>query len=223
MAQMEQDLFQNHKRSNWLRLRTLALLRWFAIAGQVTAVLVALYYYRLTLEVGLITLVIGLSVLVNVISFFLYPENRRLTEKEAVYLIGFDLIQLGMLLYLTGGLNNPFALLILAPVTVASTILPLRSTLILGGIALVIVTFLQFQSIAIMTVSGVALVLPDLFVFGFWLALVIGVVFVGLYARQVTLETLSMGEALVASFTPYSSLITLETVDLEAPARRATS
>ncbi|MCF2871503.1 ActS/PrrB/RegB family redox-sensitive histidine kinase [Octadecabacter sp. G9-8] len=199
MAQIEHDLFLNDQRSNWVRLRTLVMLRWFAVVGQIGAVLAAVYIYQFTLEIGLIAIVIGMPVLANVISVFLFPENRRLSEGEADLMIGFDLLQLGMLLYLTGGLNNPFALLILAPITVASTILPLRSTLILGAIALAVVTLLRFQSLPILTASGVPLILPELFVFGFWLSLVIGVVFVGIYARQVTQETLSMGEALVAT------------------------
>lgn len=199
MAQAELNIFHNHKRSNWVRMRTLVVLRWYAAAGQIGAVLVALYVFRLSLEVGLIAVVIGLPVLVNVVSTFLYPENRRLSEGEADLLIGFDLLQLGMLLYLTGGLNNPFTLLILAPVTVASTILPVRSTLILGGITLAIITLLWFQNVPIMTAEGIPLILPDLFIFGFWVALIIGVVFVGVYARQVTQETLSMGEALAAT------------------------
>ncbi len=199
MAHIEHDVFQNKERSNWLRMRTLVVLRWFAITGQVCAVLGAIYVYNLTLEIGLISLVIGAPVLVNIVSYFLYPENRRLTEREADILIGFDLVQLGLLLFLTGGLNNPFALLILAPIAVAATILPLRSMLILGLTALAIVTVLRFESIAILTSAGVPLILPDLFVFGFWLSLIIGVVFVSIYARQVTQETMSMGEALVAT------------------------
>lgn len=199
MAQIEPNVFQSGKRSNWLRMRTLVVLRWFAVLGQIGAVLAALYVFDLTLQVGLIAMVIGLPVIVNIVSMFLYPESRRLSEGEADLMIGFDMLQLGMLLYLTGGLNNPFMLLILAPVTVASTVLPLRSTLILGAITLGIITLLRFQSVPIMTASGTPLILPDLFVFGFWVALIIGVVFVGVYARQVTQETLSMGEALAAT------------------------
>ncbi|MDA9208075.1 ActS/PrrB/RegB family redox-sensitive histidine kinase [Octadecabacter sp.] len=199
MAHIEHDVFQNKERSNWLRMRTLVVLRWFAITGQVCAVLGAIYVYDLTLEIGLISIVIGAPVLVNIVSYFLYPENRRLTEREADILIGFDLVQLGLLLFLTGGLNNPFALLILAPIAVAATILPLRSMLILGVTALAIVTVLRFESIAILTSAGVPLILPELFVFGFWLSLIIGVIFVSIYARQVTQETMSMGEALVAT------------------------
>lgn len=199
MAQAETDILESGQRSHWVRLRTLVVLRWFAIAGQTGAVLVALYVYRLTLEVGLIAVVIGLPVLVNIVSTFLSPGNRRLSEGEADLLIGFDLLQLGALLYLTGGLSNPFTLLILAPVTIASTILPLRSTLVLGGMTLAIITLLRFFNVPMMTSTGLPLILPDLFIFGFWVSLMIGVVFVGVYARQVTQETISMGDALAAT------------------------
>jgi two-component system sensor histidine kinase RegB len=199
MAQIGNDVFQNQNRSNWVRVRTLASIRWIAVLGQITAVFAAIFVFRLNLETGLIAVVIGLSVLLNVVSYLIYPENRRLSENEANLMIGFDLAQLGLLLLLTGGLNNPFALLLLAPVSVASTLLPLRSTLIIGATTLTIVTILRFASLPIMTASGFPLILPDLFVFGFWIALVIGVVFVGIYARQVTQETLSMSEALVAT------------------------
>ena len=199
MAQLENDVFQNQNRSNWVRVRTLASIRWFAVLGQVTAVLAAIFVFQLNLETGFIAVAIGLSVLLNIVSYLIYPENRRLSENEANLMIGFDLAQLGLLLLLTGGLNNPFALLLLAPVTVASTLLPLRSTLILGVIALTIMTLLRFVSLPIMTASGFPLILPDLFVFGFWVALVTGVVFVGIYARQVTQETLSMSDALFAT------------------------
>ena len=199
MAQIDADVFQTGKRSNWVRLRTLVVLRWLAVAGQIAAVVTAQSIYGLSLEVGLIAIVIGLPVLINIVSLFLYPENKRLSEGEADLMIGFDLVQLGLLLYLTGGLNNPFALLMLAPVTVAATILPLRSTLVLGGISLVIFTVLRFENLPLVTASGVPLILPDLFMFGFWVALIIGIVFVSFYARQVTQETLSMGEALVAT------------------------
>lgn len=199
MAQIESDVLNIQKRSTWVRLRTLVTLRWFAIAGQISAIVIAVYYFDLTLLVGPIAIVIGISVLVNLFSIFLFPETRRLSEGEADILIGFDLVQLGLLLYLTGGLNNPFALLVLAPVTVAATILPLRSTTIIGAIAIIVVTFLKISSQPITTAFGVPLVLPEIFVFGFWSALVIGIIFLALYARQVTQETLSMGEALVAT------------------------
>jgi len=199
MAQSFTETLHGEQRGNWVRLRTLVVLRWFAVLGQSSAVLAALYLFNLQLEIGMIAITIGVSVIANVVSTFLYPENRRLSEREAVLMIGFDLVQLGVLLYLTGGLDNPFALLMLAPVTIAATVLPGRSSGSLGLLGIVIIGILSVWNIPIYTDTGVALALPRLFVFGFWAALVIGVIFIGLYARQVTQEMISMSDALAAT------------------------
>ena len=114
------------KRANWIRLRTMILLRWFAIAGQLIAITVGTLFYGLQLELGLCYLVIGASIVANLITNFVFPENKRLTERENLAMILFDLLQLSVLLYLTGGLHNPFALLMLGPVTISATALSLR-------------------------------------------------------------------------------------------------
>jgi two-component system sensor histidine kinase RegB len=100
---------------------------------------------------------------------------------------------------MTGGLSNPFAMLILAPVTIAATVLQLRSTLTLGMIAITLISLLSQFSVPILTSEGVVLELPPLFQFGFWAALVVGVAFLAIYARQVTMEMHTMAEALLAT------------------------
>jgi len=199
MSLSEVEMFQNQQRSNWVRLRTLVTLRWFAVAGQSAAILVTVLYYRVNIEVGMATVIIGSSIAANLFFSFLYPGNRRLSEREAALTLAFDIGQLGLLLFITGGLNNPFALLILGPVTIAATVLHLRSTILIGVIAIVTVTVLARWNLPLLTASGQMLLLPNLFLFGFWIALVIGVVFLGIYARQVTTEMHNMGEALVAT------------------------
>lgn len=199
MAQPAAETFMTDQRSNWVRLRTLVILRWVAVIGQIAAVVVALYVFHLRLETGLIAMTIGAAVLANIFSTFLYPENRRLSEGEGVMMMGFDLLQLGVLLYLTGGLSNPFSLLILAPVTIAANVLPARSTIVLGVVAIGIISALTQWHVKLLTATGFPLELPQLFVFGFWVALVTGIVFIGLYARQVTQEIMSMSEALAAT------------------------
>lgn len=193
------DVLQERERSNWVRLRTLVLLRWFAISGQVLAIFVAVRVYGLQIEVGPVALTIVASVLANLFFSFLYPENKRLSEREASLILSFDLIQLAVLLYLTGGLSNPFALLLLAPVTIAATVLHLSSTVVLGFIAIAMTSLLYRFNIPIEAADGSFLVLPELFQFGFWVALVVGVVFLAVYARQVTNEMHTMGEALLAT------------------------
>ncbi len=198
MAVTEIEMFQDQERSNWVRLRTLVILRWFAISGQIVAIWAGSQIIHLHIEVGLAVATIGASVIANLFSTFLYPQNRRLSESEALLMLMFDVLQLGLLLYLTGGLNNPFALLILAPVTIAATVLHLRSTVLVGCVAIIIISLLQLYHIPLIGTDGV-LMLPALFRFGFWIALVIGVVFLGVYARQVTTEMHNMSEALLAT------------------------
>lgn len=199
MGVSELEMFQDHQRSNWVRLRTLVILRWFAISGQIIAVFCAIFFFGLRFEVGLVAMTIGASVLGNLFSAFLYPKNKQLSEREAAATLGFDILQLGVLLYLTGGLNNPFGLLMLAPVTIAATVLHLRSTVVTGLLAIVIITGLSQIYLPLYAPNGEPLMLPGLFLFGVWLALVIGVVFLAIYARQVTTEMHTMGEALVAT------------------------
>ena len=186
-------------RSDWVRLRTLILLRWMAITGQIAAIAVASRHYGFELPLGLCFLAIGASIIANLISVFVYPENKRLSEMEAMLTLLFDLSQLALLLYLTGGLTNPFALLILAPVTISASALELRTTLFLGALAILFTTLIAFVNVPLRLQDGTVLQVPLTFEFGFWLAIVIGIVFLGLYSRRIATEIRSMSDALLAT------------------------
>ena len=136
-------LMHGQQRSHWIRLRTLILLRWVAIFGQITALFVAQWLFQLRFQVELSYLTVSISVLSNLIATFAFPENKRLSEFENLLMIMFDLLQLGILLYLTGGLNNPFALLVLGPVTISASMMRLRSAMIVGATAIVLVTVMS--------------------------------------------------------------------------------
>jgi len=199
MADLNPSLLGEHTRSNWVRLRTLIFLRWLAISGQLAAITVSQRWFGLSLELGLCYVAIGASIIANLVAIFVYPENKRLSEGEVFLMLLFDISQLAFLLFLTGGLHNPFALLILAPVTISATALQLRSTLILGGIAIGLITVLAFFHVPLRTVEGVVMRLPLLFVLGAWAAITIGIVFQAVYARRVTSEIHSMSQALLAT------------------------
>lgn len=186
-------------RSDWVRLRTLILLRWMAIGGQLAAISVADWVYGVSLPLGLCYMAVGASVIANLISIFVYPQNKRLSELEAMLTLLFDLSQLAFLLYLTGGLTNPFALLILAPVTISASALELRTTLLLGALAILFTTAIALVNVPLRFDSGLVLEIPAFFEFGFWLAIVIGIIFLGLYSRRVALEIRSMSDALLAT------------------------
>lgn len=199
MAESVTSLLGGQQRGSWIRLRTLILLRWVAIGGQLAAITVAQQFYQVRLDLGLIYLVIGIAVVANVLATFIFPENKRLTETENLLMVIFDLLQLGLLLYLTGGLHNPFALLMLGPVTVSANVMGLRSTLFIGGAAIVLVTLLAGFHVPLRTDTGLVLRVPEIFVFGNWAALTIAIVFLGAYAYRISAEVLSMSEALAAT------------------------
>lgn len=186
-------------RSQWVRLRTLIWLRWVAIAGQIMALGAAWVYFDLRPPLGPIFMTIGSAVIANLAAIFLFPRNTRLTESGAMLWLLFDLVQLSVLLALTGGLNNPFALLVLAPVTIAATALRLQPTLILALSAGALVTAMGFVNLPLVDVSGTVHALPEMFRFGFWVAIVIGIAFLSVYASRVTSEINLMSDALLAT------------------------
>ncbi|MDZ4391658.1 MAG: sensor histidine kinase, partial [Cypionkella sp.] len=91
------------ERADWLRLRTLIFQRWMASFGQLAALVVATRYYGMQLPLGLCFLAVGLAIIANLLSIFLFPQNKRLSETEAMLTLLFDLAQLCFLLFLTGG------------------------------------------------------------------------------------------------------------------------
>jgi two-component system, sensor histidine kinase RegB len=186
-------------RSNWVRLRTLNLLRWMAVAGQAAAIIVAWRLLGINLDPLACLALVGLSVLANLISVLRFPESHRLTEAEVLTLLIFDLCQLAALLYLTGGLNNPFALLMLAPATIAAAALDSRSTAIVAGLTVLLVSILAVAHVPLTRADGSIIAVPPLFGYGFWLAIVIGVVFLAIYARRVSAELHTMSDALLAT------------------------
>ena len=199
MADSNHSFWRGQERSSWIRLRTLILLRWVAIIGQFTAITVAQQYYHVQLELALCYLAIGVSVMGNLTAILLFPQNKRLSEFENFLMVLFDLLQLAILLYLTGGLNNPFALLLLGPVTISANVMSTRSTLIVGGVAITLTTLLAEFHLPLRTNLGLVLDIPDILLFGNWAAIIIAIVFIGAYSHRVSSEVQSMSEALSAT------------------------
>src|SRR5262245_33727087 len=117
---------------NNLRLDTLVRLRWLAVVGQTLAVLFVHFALGFALPLIPALGVVALSALLNLALRLRFPESRRIGVRAAGLLLGYDVLQLAALLFLTGGLHNPFAVLFLAPVLISATALPPRMTLLLG-------------------------------------------------------------------------------------------
>nr|AAA80144.1 sensor kinase [Rhodobacter capsulatus SB 1003] len=156
-------------------------------------------YYDIALNLPMCIGTIGFAVAANIAAIYLYPESRRLSQAEVTATLLFDTAQLALLLSLTGGLNNPFALLILVPVTIAATALKLRPTLLLGGATIAMITFVAVFNEPLQTRDGAHIGLPPMIEFGSWVAIVIGVIFLGAYAHRIAQEIHSMSDALFAT------------------------
>jgi two-component system sensor histidine kinase RegB len=182
-----------------LRLDTLVRLRWLAVAGQSAAVAIVHFGLGFPLPFGLCFFVIAVSGAVNAVLSIRYPASHRLGDDAATLLLGFDILQLAALLYLTGGLQNPFAMLFLAPVLISATALPPERTLVLGFLAIGCATLLAIVHRPVPWASGERLDLPFLYVTGIWTAILLGTAFTGVYAWRVAEEARQLAQALAAT------------------------
>ena len=182
-----------------LRLRTLVRLRWLAVIGQSAAIIGVNFILGYKLPVALCLAMIALSAWLNIFLSLRWRGGQRLAARPAGLLLGYDIIQLAILLYLTGGLENPFAFLFLVPVTISATSLPLTWTLSLASIAFVCSTILAFIHRPLPWADGAPLNIPPTYIAGMWAALVCGTVFSAIYARRIAEEARLMSSALSAT------------------------
>ena len=182
-----------------VRLDTLVRLRWLAIAGQTAAVLAVTFWFGFPLPTGWCLALIALSAWVNLILRLRYPPSRRFSARSTAMLLSYDILQLAGLLYLTGGLSNPFAFLLIAPVMISATVLPPRMTLALGALVAVVASLLVVAHEPLPWRPDETLRLPFLYVAGAWIALVSSLVFMSVYAFRVAEEARQLAEALTAT------------------------
>ncbi|MGH6793291.1 MAG: ActS/PrrB/RegB family redox-sensitive histidine kinase, partial [Methyloceanibacter sp.] len=182
-----------------LRLQTIVRLRWLAVLGQSITVLGAYSVLGIDLPIGGCFAIIALSAWLNVLLRIRYPASQRLKANYAFIMLGYDILQLAALLYLTGGLENPFAFLLIAPVTVSASTLPLRITVALGVLAIGAATVLTSLHHPLPWFSHSSLELPFPYVMGVWAAVVSGILFIGFYSWRTAEEGRRMAEALAAA------------------------
>ncbi|MEP0276485.1 MAG: ActS/PrrB/RegB family redox-sensitive histidine kinase [Nitratireductor sp.] len=197
---MLQDLrAPDHQQSRQLRLNTLIRLRWLAIIGQSAAVLVVAYWFMFPLPVGLCFALIACSAWVNLFLAFRYPATHRLKPAAAFGVLFLDVLQLAGLLYLTGGLTNPFAILMAVPVIVSATSLPLVLTAVLGLVVAAAASILVSFHLPLPWYGGSNLAMPFLYVIGMWMAILSTTAFTAIYAWRVAEEARQLATALAAT------------------------
>ena len=182
-----------------LRLDTLIHLRWMAVVGQVAAVVGVRYILDFPLPLGECLALTAVSALVNVALRLRYPPSQRVDPARAAAFLAFDIVQLAALLFLTGGMQNPFAFLFLAPVMISATSLPPLLTLALGLLAVGCASLLTTWHLPLPWYPGQLLNMPLLFVIGMWCSVLLGLAFIGVYAWRVAEEARMLSNALTAT------------------------
>ena len=182
-----------------VHLETLIRLRWLAIVGQSLAVVVIAFVFGFPMPWTICFALIGFSAILNLTLVRRYRSRHRLPGKAVFAVLCFDILQLGLLLFLTGGLQNPFSILLMAPVIVSSTSLKLVHTVVLGAVGVAVSTLLVFFYLPLPWIEGESFQLPLVYVGGMWVAIVCTLAFTAIYAFRVAEEARKLADALSAT------------------------
>ena len=175
-----------------IKLEILINIRWIAIIGQLFAVCLIYFYYRFSFAFFECLTVILFSILINVYLGFFLKNTQRLNNFWATLSVLYDVLQLSLLLYYTGGLTNPFSILMIVPSTIAITFLSKRSSIFLATISILSISVLATQH---KPLPGPGINMPDYYLFGLWSSLTVCVIFLGNYAYSIAAEAKKRNEA----------------------------
>ncbi len=187
------------RRSRRLRVDTLVKLRWLALLGQVAALIVTYFVLRFSLPLGPCLLVIAASAWLNIGLRLRFGRTDRLEDVPAAAMLAYDILQLTALLYLTGGIENPFSMLYLAPIMISAVSLSGRITLVLTLLMIAAASALTFEHYPLPWFPGDQLQLPLIYDAGIWVAIVLGAAFIAIYASRVAIEARKLADALAAT------------------------
>ncbi len=182
-----------------LRMSTLVTTRWIAVFGQSAAVTIVAAWFNFEFAVVACFVLIAASAALNLILTWNYPTNRRLGSGSVFGVLAFDVVQLASLLYLTGGLENPFSVLLIVPVIISAATLPAYYTAGLGGLVVVMATILVFRHLPLPWFPEAGLDIPFIFVAGMWGAVISSVAFTAFYVYRVAEEARNLADALSAT------------------------
>ena len=189
--------FRNPHR--YVRLDTILRLRWLAALGQLTAIFVVARGLEFDVPVIPCVAIVGISALLNFALQIAFNPMQRLEPFYAAALLALNIVELAALLFLTGGLQNPFSFLFLAPVLISATVLPIRVTIALGLLAGACASALVYFHLPLPWDSDDPLVLPPIYLLGVWLSILLAIGVTSLYASQAAEEARKLSDALAAT------------------------
>ena len=180
--------------SSNILLSNLIKIRWIAISGQLFAILLVFFYFKISIPVVACLCIVFISGSINIYSLITDKINNYLSDKEAFYFLSFDTIQLGILLYLTGGIFNPFSLLLIAPLIISASYLPISYSIALLVLSIIGVGIISNFYLPIIWEETFNV--PNFFTYGLTLSLIIALIFISIYVYLFANSSRRISEAL---------------------------
>ena len=175
--------------------KTLVSLRWIAIIGQLIAINFVYYYLKLELAIIAAHTIVLVGLITNLILQFKIKKNQLKDLNSAFFLI-YDLFQLTFLLYLTGGISNPFSFLMIVPTIVSSTFLSMGTTIILSTLTIISLFFLMNFHKILPGLDAYSFIFPEYYLEGILISIIIGLIFLSYFGIRFSGETKKRTEAL---------------------------
>ena len=175
--------------------KTLVFLRWIAIFGQLFSVNLVYFFLDLNFPIMLCHIIILIGLITNIYLQFGLKATLLKDLYSSSFLM-YDIIQLSSLLFLTGGIFNPFAILLIVPTIVSSTFLSMGSTIILGSSTIFLLFFLTFFNLPLPGMEEYILSFPNYYVIGILISLIIGLIFLSYFGIRFAGETKKRSDAL---------------------------
>ena len=197
--------------------KTLVILRWIALVGQYLTISIVYFIFKFELPFFYCSLVILIGVLTNFYLQFQFKKNQLNNFASTVFLF-YDLTQLSLLLYLTGGITNPFAILLIVPAIVSSTFLNLKSTINLSIATIIILIFLTLYNLPLPHYGELHFHVPDMYLFALPIAIIITLIFLTHFGFRFGIESRKRTEALNKLELILAKEHELESIGLQAAA-----
>ncbi len=178
-----------------LEKKTVVILRWIALIGQLLTIYFVHFYVGFDLPLIFCSLTIFCGGLTNIFIQFNFKKNQ-LSNIESTILLFYDVIQLAVLIYLTGGVTNPFVIFLIVPALISSTLLNLASTLFLSIITIMSLTLLTFNYFPLPSEGNIHFHVPDYYIYSIPSALVIALIFLNYFGFRFGYEARRRGNAL---------------------------
>ena len=175
--------------------KTLVFLRWIAIIGQLSAINIVYFYLKIDIPIILTHLVITVGIFTNLYLQFGIKQILIKDIYAGLFLV-YDLTQLTVLLYLTGGIFNPFSLLMIVPAIVSSTFLSMGTTFILGLLSIIFIFGLTKFHYPLPGIHDQTITFPDIFLVGYVVAIIVGLVFLCYFGIRFSGESKRRSEAI---------------------------